>query len=55
MTTIILNRTEVVPIATDPNWAVPEIVIFAGKNYETRRKDVDGTIITYSLVEVKQD
>lgn len=57
MITLILNRTKIIPLATDPNWIVPEFVTFAGKNYETRKKDVNGTVITYSLTDsgVTQD
>jgi len=49
MTTLILNRTEIVQLATDPNWSIPEFVKVAGINYETREKIIEGDVITYSL------
>lgn len=51
MTTLIINRTEVVVLATDPNWRIPEFVKVAGINYETRAKVTEGDITTYTLTD----
>lgn len=49
MTTLILNRTEVITLATNPKWIVPEFVIVNNHKYETRSKEEIGNIVTYNL------
>lgn len=54
MTTLILNNTttntvSVLTLAADPNWAVPKTVTIDNHNYETRRKDSEGNVVTYQL------
>lgn len=52
MVHVILNRTTVRTLASDPNWQETEVVDFEYSNYETRRKSVDGDVITYYLADL---